>query len=1133
MSEMYTMLERASLQGAIALLVVWLLCRLLHRLPASFRCWLWRLAFLKCLVGLFLVLTVAVPILPHAPPEIPAAVTPSVEPVRVESAPMAEATPAAMTTSTTRAEPVSAPPPILEATPVELSEVPSPWKSLPFWLTLLYSLGVSAGLGFLLVSGVRTRQLVRRAKTIEHPALKELGSRFGRRSLPCVARSPEVASPLLAFNTILLPTEPTDDEPLMLGHELAHFHRRDLAWEWLGIITQIVFWFHPLVWLARREERMTREQAADALAIAVTAAPPADYARALLAASLRRNGRIPTLAVGAIEGGSRLRQRLEALTHPKLSRRIIITFSSVAIAVSLIAFVPWKAVARQQETPVVPDKTKKMRDMWPPLRARFIVRYPDGTPAPGMSVRLVSMTRRPGDEYRWGSAVAKTNVSGECLIQREFYRRGSYQFYSPGTYQVLVTSPQNDYIGPDRNTIDLSLDRNKNFKEITLVRAAKIIGQVTDNLGQPVREIGLTGNDVYWGDTDSQGRYTMAVPPGKVLVTPGYGYGSKTVLARVDQPTSLNFTFRPGIGAVRGNISNSKGNPVSAQFRIQGKEMNDSFATQEPGQFYWQPRYYVPDTSTAFAYTKTEGAVFTVRPGQDKPYRVQLSPRKTGFIQFRLTDEANNPIRNAIITATTNASFDVTRKPDADGNYRIIVQPDVTHSLRISATDYHEQYLSVRPKDHKITVRGGETKDFGHIVLKPVYPSKPTAPIDEQTKIATRSDLNRQYTVFKPSANGFRLIAQLAGTVTNSLGKPIPHAKVSWAMPRTIVEATTDEKGKFTFSDVTYSPQLGPLPNPDTDHWKNLKAGASVMLGGEWNYLIVQAEGYGMGVQPIGYRKPGIPYSVTLTPPKTYTAAFRDTKGNPIVGLPVWVEWIINDNSIFRLEGFGYSGRTDERGEFHANNLPPSESIRFGFDQNSWTVAEQDLANQYLITKNERTVYTLDKGHSVEGTVRFPNGQPAADVYVHAVPPSRSSRRTGTDTKTDAQGHYRLVGLGATTYKVWVTAKDKPGTAPPGSLTIDLSKSPTTVQKDLTFALGARVVGKVTDGDGKPLARVNVSNGANQTSTDRNGRYTLPVGAGETTLTIEGRYPKTIQVHPDRPTTLNFTLPKVVYGRVR
>lgn len=35
---------RASWQGAIAIGLVWIVCKIVPRLPSSVRCWLWRLA---------------------------------------------------------------------------------------------------------------------------------------------------------------------------------------------------------------------------------------------------------------------------------------------------------------------------------------------------------------------------------------------------------------------------------------------------------------------------------------------------------------------------------------------------------------------------------------------------------------------------------------------------------------------------------------------------------------------------------------------------------------------------------------------------------------------------------------------------------------------------------------------------------------------------------------------------------------------------------------------------------------------------------------------------------------------------------------------------------------------------------
>ena len=57
-------LIRACWQGGLALALVWAVCRLLPRLSAAGRCWLWRLAYLKLLCALFWLPTLDLPLLP-------------------------------------------------------------------------------------------------------------------------------------------------------------------------------------------------------------------------------------------------------------------------------------------------------------------------------------------------------------------------------------------------------------------------------------------------------------------------------------------------------------------------------------------------------------------------------------------------------------------------------------------------------------------------------------------------------------------------------------------------------------------------------------------------------------------------------------------------------------------------------------------------------------------------------------------------------------------------------------------------------------------------------------------------------------------------------------------------------------
>lgn len=68
----------------------------------------------------------------------------------------------------------------------------------------------------------------------------------------------------------------------VLAHELLHLHRRDVAVGYLQLVTQMLWWFHPLVWWANREARRERERCCDEAVLARLACPPKLYARALV-----------------------------------------------------------------------------------------------------------------------------------------------------------------------------------------------------------------------------------------------------------------------------------------------------------------------------------------------------------------------------------------------------------------------------------------------------------------------------------------------------------------------------------------------------------------------------------------------------------------------------------------------------------------------------------------------------------------------------------------------------------------------------------------------------------------------------------------------------------------------------------
>jgi len=56
-------------------------------------------------------------------------------------------------------------------------------------------------------------------------------------------------------------------QQLILRHELAHWQRGDLHWNYLALALLAVSWFNPLIWLAYRRYRQDQELACDALVL--------------------------------------------------------------------------------------------------------------------------------------------------------------------------------------------------------------------------------------------------------------------------------------------------------------------------------------------------------------------------------------------------------------------------------------------------------------------------------------------------------------------------------------------------------------------------------------------------------------------------------------------------------------------------------------------------------------------------------------------------------------------------------------------------------------------------------------------------------------------------------------------------
>ena len=337
-------LVHGSLSGGLFIAGVWAVCRLVPRMPANARGWLWWLACLKMVVDLAGVAPVALPLLPAAPaPSSPLAahpaaalapvgVVPPTVPVGMKAALPGEAT----------ASPTDAP------------------AARPLWPTCLGALWLCGVLAWLVVTawqGSRVRGLVRAAQPVSLPNVDAdaLAHALGLRRAPRLLESPSVASPCVAglFRpTILLPpgladTLTPDELRLALAHEMAHVRRGDLVLALLPALARALFFFHPLVWLACAEWSMAREEACDALALRATGAPPASFGSLLL----RLAGGPPRApALGLSPGYHGLRRRLLGLSRTPtraLPGRWL-------LAVALAALLPWRLTAANRAHSLTP-----------------------------------------------------------------------------------------------------------------------------------------------------------------------------------------------------------------------------------------------------------------------------------------------------------------------------------------------------------------------------------------------------------------------------------------------------------------------------------------------------------------------------------------------------------------------------------------------------------------------------------------------------------------------------------------------------------------------------------------------------------------------------------------------------------
>ncbi len=203
------------------------------------------------------------------------------------------------------------------------ADEPIAWGEL---LELLFAAGACAQL-LLLARGAQSWRKIRR-RAVEPPlkigALESIRAFAPASGVPPVLVSDDVTVPVLVGSlrpVIILPRDalagPDAAIEMMLCHEIAHFRRGDALLLPLHWLLRILYWWHPLAWLALARLRREREIACDDLVLS-RQFRPSDYAGLILSAARGSRSAIPAGALAM--AASAVGRRVASILDPRVRR---------------------------------------------------------------------------------------------------------------------------------------------------------------------------------------------------------------------------------------------------------------------------------------------------------------------------------------------------------------------------------------------------------------------------------------------------------------------------------------------------------------------------------------------------------------------------------------------------------------------------------------------------------------------------------------------------------------------------------------------------------------------------------------------------------------------------------------------
>lgn len=245
--------------------------------------------------------------------------------------------------------------------------VDSPSRPIP-WRMVVASIWLAGSVVWLSLAAIRIgrfRRVLRGTKPADESIREHVdavASRIGLGRVPQVVMTTGAVSPLVwGFGIIpklLIPNGlwaklDQGQRTTLLIHELAHLRRGDHLVRLLELVVTALYWWHPVVWLARRALRDAEEQCCDAWVVWAEPKAARSYATALLETVefLSRSPGQPFAAPAAATGLGRvdhLKRRLTMILRGTTPRRLSLS-GALAILGLAGVLLPLAPIAAQEE----------------------------------------------------------------------------------------------------------------------------------------------------------------------------------------------------------------------------------------------------------------------------------------------------------------------------------------------------------------------------------------------------------------------------------------------------------------------------------------------------------------------------------------------------------------------------------------------------------------------------------------------------------------------------------------------------------------------------------------------------------------------------------------------------------------